>query len=239
MDLSIIIPVYNEGRKIDKDIQLAAQFLSFNKMSGEIIISDDGSTDDTMDILGKIRNELDMPLRIIDNKNHKGKGYAVKSGILEAQGKVILFIDSGACVPYDEILPGIDMISKGQCEIAHGSRFLKDSLITGRKQWYRRLMSYAFRKFIHLWARIPYNLTDTQCGLKIYKREVALELYGQCITEGFMFDVEIILRAVKAGYKIKEFPISWTADLDSRLSVTATFFSIFTELRRMKDKIEC
>jgi len=239
MDLSIIIPAYNEGKKIDRDIQLAAQFLSYNNLSGDIIVSDDGSTDDTMNILEKIRNEPDIPLRIVDNKNHKGKGHAVKSGILEAQGKLILFIDSGACVPYDDILPGIEMINKGQCEIAHGSRFLKDSLITRKKQWYRRLISYAFRMFIHLWVKIPYNLTDTQCGLKIYKREVALELYRQCITEGFMFDVEILLRAMKAGYKIKEFPISWTADLDSRLSVTATFFTVLSELRSMKKKIKC
>ncbi len=238
MDLSIIIPVYNEGNKTDKDIQLAAQFLHLSKMSCEIIISDDGSTDNTVNILENIRNKLHIPLKIIANKDHKGKGHAVKSGILEAQGKLVLFIDSGACVPYNDILPGIDMISKGQCEIAHGSRFLKNSLITRKKQWYRRLMSYAFRMFIRLWAKIPYNLTDTQCGLKIYKGEVALELYRQCITEGFMFDVEIILRAAKAGYKIEEFPISWTADLDSRLSVTTTFFQMLSELVRIKKKID-
>jgi len=238
MDLSIIIPVYNEGNKIDKDIQLAAQFLHLSNISGEIIISDDGSTDDTVNLLEKIRNKLHIPLKIIANKDHRGKGHAVKSGILKAQGKLALFIDSGACVPYDDILPGIDMINKGQCEIAHGSRFLKNSLIARKKQWYRRLMSYAFRMFIQIWAKIPNNLTDTQCGLKIYKREVAHELYRQCITEGFMFDVEIILRAAKAGYKIEEFPISWTADLDSRLSVTTTFFQMLSELARIKKKIK-
>jgi len=237
MYLSIVIPVYNEGRKIEKDIQLASQFLLSNKMEGEIIISDDGSTDNTINFLEKIKIDPHIPIKIIDNKNHKGKGYAVKSGILESRGKLVLFIDSGACVPYSNVLPGIDMISNGQCEIAHGSRFLKNILITRKKQWHRRLMSYAFRICIHIWAKIPNDLTDTQCGIKIYKREVALALYRQCITEGFMFDIEIILRAQKAGYKIMEFPISWTADLDSRLSPAATFFQMLSELEMIKKKI--
>jgi dolichyl-phosphate beta-glucosyltransferase len=114
---------------------------------------------------------------------------------------------------------------------------MKDSKITRKKQWYRRIMSSAFRRFIHLWTKIPENLTDTQCGLKIYEREVALDLYQQCITEGFMFDIEIILRGVKAGYKIREIPITWTADLDSRLSPAASFFQMISELGSIKRNI--
>jgi dolichyl-phosphate beta-glucosyltransferase len=238
MDLSIIIPVYNEGKKIERDIHLAAEFLSSSKMKGEIIISDDGSTDDTANFVKKINIDPGLSLKTIFNKDHKGKGYAVKSGILEARGQVVLFIDSGSCVPYKDLLPGISMIRTGQCEIAHGSRFMKDSIITRKKQWYRRILSGLFRKFIHLWTKIPENLTDTQCGLKIYKREAAIELYRQCITEGFMFDIEIILRAVKAGYNIKEFPISWTADLDSRLSPASSVFQVLSELGNIKRNIK-
>jgi dolichyl-phosphate beta-glucosyltransferase len=234
MDLSIVIPVYNEGRKIDKDIRLASQFLENRKLSGEIIISDDGSTDDTGIIPSDILDEINVPVEVIDNKKHKGKGFAVRSGILKARGKCVLFIDSGACVSYDEILKGLDLIKTGKCDIAHGSRFLKDSNITRKKQWYRRLASYLFRKSIHVWIRIPIALTDTQCGLKIYRKDVAHELYGDCMTEGFMFDIEIILLAAKAGYKIEEFPISWTADPDSRLSLINTLFSMVPELRRIK-----
>ena len=234
MDVSIIIPVFNEGKKIEKDIQQATRFLSSQKMTGEIIISDDGSTDNTLSFVRKIEIDPRISLKIIDNKDHRGKGHAVKSGILEARSKVVLFIDSGSCVPYTDVMKGIDMIHTGSSDIAHGSRFLKDSIITRKKQWYRRIMSVGFRKLIHICIKIPEDLTDTQCGLKIYKRKAAFELYRQCITEGFMFDIEIILRAVKAGYRIKEFPISWTADLDSRLSPTASFFQIISELGSIK-----
>ena len=237
MDLSIIIPVFNEGRKVENDIHQAARFLSSRNMKGEIIVSDDGSTDETLLFLKTIEIDPGISLKIIVNKDHKGKGYVVKTGILEANGNLILFIDSGSCVPYSDLVPGIEMIRTGQCDIAHGSRFMRESVITRKKQWHRRIMSRAFRKFIHLWTKIPENLTDTQCGLKIYKRQIALELYRQCITDGFMFDIEIILRAINAGYKIKEFPITWTADLDSRLSPALSFFQMISELGIIKRNI--
>jgi glycosyltransferase involved in cell wall biosynthesis len=234
VDLSVVIPVYNEGRKIDKDIRMAAQFMEINNISGEIIISDDGSKDDTLDIPQNVLSKATVPVRIIDNKKHYGKGNAVRSGMLQAQGKIILFIDSGACVYYEDILPGIDLLKSDSFKIVHGSRFMPGSFITRKKQWYRQILSYTFRKFIHSWVDIPYDLTDTQCGLKIYEKEVGKELYGQCITRGFMFDIEIILRAEKAGYAIKEFPITWAADPDSRLFLSRTFFNMISELRKIK-----
>jgi dolichyl-phosphate beta-glucosyltransferase len=234
MDISVVIPVYNEGRKIDMDIRMAAQFMEMNQIAGEIIISDDGSTDNTLEIPQSIFDKSSVPIRIIKGGKHYGKGYAVRSGILEAQGEIILFIDSGACVYYEDILPGIDLIKTRACSIVHGSRFMLGSHITRKKQWYRRLLSYSFRKFIHTWVKVPFDLTDTQCGLKIYEKAVARELYEQCVTRGFMFDIEIILRAEKAGYTIKEFPITWAADLDSRLLISRTFFNMISELRKIK-----
>jgi hypothetical protein len=87
-------------------------------------------------------------------------------------------------------------------------------------------------------SRIPKNLTDTQCGLKIYRKETAHELYAACITYGFLFDVEIILRARRNGYRILEFPIEWTSDPDSRLSVSRTFLSMFSELRTIRKALK-
>lgn len=96
------------------------------------------------------------------------------------------------------------------------------------------MTSYVFRKFIQIFVGIPFHLTDTQCGLKIYKKEIAHELYMECITQGFLFDIEIILRASKKGFRIQEFPIEWTSDPDSRLTLFKTVFSIFPEMRKIK-----
>ena len=231
MDLSIVIPVFNEEQKIMHDIIAASDFLSAFKMTGEIIVVDDGSTDQTSKVAKNTVVDESVNLKIIGYKEHTGKGKAVKTGILEACSNQIMFIDSGNCVPYEKISRGIALLKESKCEIAHGSRFLSESHIMRSRTAYRKLVSYLFRKYIRVLSRIPKGLTDTQCGLKIYPKAIAHELYAACITDGFLFDVEIILRAREKGYRIREFPIEWTSDPDSRLSVRGTFLSMFSELR--------
>jgi len=238
MDLSIVIPVYNEEQKIRHDITAASNFLSGCGMTGEIIVVDDGSSDQTSEVASNTSGDKGVSLKIIAYKEHTGKGKAVKTGIMEAGSDLIMFIDSGNCVPYENISRGIDLLKDGECEIAHGSRFLTESLITRPRKQYRKLVSFFFRKYIRILSRIPKNLTDTQCGLKIYRKETAHELYAACITDGFLFDVEIILRAREKGYRIMEFPIEWTTDPDSRLSVSRTFLSIFSEMRTIRKALK-
>ena len=230
MDLSIVIPVFNEEQKIRHDIIAASDFLSAYQMAGEIIVVDDGSNDQTSEIALNTPVDEGVSLKIIGYKKHTGKGKAVKTGIMEACSEFIMFIDSGNCVPYENISRGIDLLKDGECEVAHGSRFLTESLIMRSRTAYRKLVSYLFRKCIRVLSRVPESLTDTQCGLKIYPRSIAHELYAACITDGFLFDIEIILRAREKGYRIQEFPIEWTSDPDSRLSVGGTFLSMLSEL---------
>ena len=238
MELSIVIPVYNEEQKIRHDITAASDFLSGYGMTGEIIVVDDGSTDQTSEVVLNTSVDAGVNLKIIGYKEHTGKGKAVKTGIMEACSDLIMFIDSGNCVPYENINRGITLLKDGECEIAHGSRFLTQSLITRRRKHYRKLVSFLFRKYIRVLSRIPKNLTDTQCGLKIYSKAIAHELYAECITDGFLIDVEIILRAREKGYRILEFPIDWTSDPDSRLSIRGTFLSMFSELRMIRKALK-
>lgn len=238
MDLSIVIPVFNEEQKIRDDIIAASYFLSASRMTGEIIVVDDGSTDLTSDVAGKTVVDERVCLKIIRYKENAGKGKAVKTGIMEASSDLIMFIDSGSCVPYENINRGIKLLKDGKCEISHGSRFLSESHIMRSRTAYRKLVSYLFRKYIRVLSRIPKNLTDTQCGLKIYPKAIAQELYAACITDGFLFDIEIILRARENGYRIVEFPIEWTSDPDSRLSVSSTLISMFSELRKIRKALK-
>ena len=234
MDLSVIIPVFEESKKISGDIKAASKFLKTNLMSGEIIIVDDGSCDDTATVAKDIEIPPNISLQVIRYPVHKGKGYAVRTGIKKSKGDIVLFIDSGLCVPYDNVLIGLQLLKDGECDIAHGSRFLPESRILRPHTWSRRLSSVTFRKILFFALNIPSEFTDTQCGLKMYRGDVARELYGQCMTDGFMFDIEIILRAVKQGYRIKEFPIEWTADLDSRLSLMRVPWRVWSEWIRIK-----
>lgn len=238
MDLSIVIPVLNEEKKVAQDILFALHFLKQQKLQGEIIVVDDGSIDNTADVICRFTADFPGKIRLISYHPNKGKGYAVKKGILDAKGEFILFADSGSCVPFDNALKGIDLIKKNNADLAHGSRFLPESKIIIPRKRHRSLFSFLFRKFVSIYSQLPGGLSDTQCGFKLYKKQVAHQLYSACQTRGFMFDIEIILLAQKYGYTIREFPIEWTTDYDSRIQLSKTFFRMIKELKDIKKHLK-
>ena len=234
MKISIIIPALNESKKIERDIETAAEFIERNDFQGEIIIVDDGSSDSTADVAKSVDVPGKISLHVIRYVPHRGKGYAVRTGMKSALGEYILYADSGLCIPYDHALKGLRILESGDFDSAHGSRKLPDSTLIQQQPLIRRLISKIFRWiFIH-WLYIPSELTDTQCGFKVYKGDAARNIYAQCSTDGFLFEIEIILRSLKQGYRIKEFPVEWTSDPDSRLSAAKNSFGVIWELIAIK-----
>jgi len=236
MKLSIVIPAFNECGKIGRDVESACEFLLKNNFDGEVIAVDDGSSDKTADEAQKAGDKYNGRIRIsvIQNNRHNGKGYAVRSGIAQSTGDYVMFADSGSCVPMDNTIRGLELLNNGQYDIAHGSRKLAGTRLIKAQGFYRRLCSAFFNWFVARIMKMPTKLTDTQCGFKIYRGDIARQLYAQCITAGFMFDIEIIRRAINAHYKIAEFPIDWTCDPDSRLSPAKSFWCILAELIKIK-----
>ena len=239
MDISIVIPTYQESKKIVADIGAAGGFLKDNCLKAEIIVVDDGSEDDTAEIAKEVGAGLvgEIGLEVIHYDKHRGKGYAVRSGMKQTSGEYVMFADSGCCVPYTNVADGLKLLKSGACEIAHGSRKLSSSRINRKQSWYRRICSAVFHRFIIYFMKIPADFTDTQCGFKIYKGDVGRKLYAECMTDGFMFDVEIVMRALKQGYRIKEFAVNWTCDRDSRLSPTRSLWRILLELIAIRKAI--
>jgi dolichyl-phosphate beta-glucosyltransferase len=241
MDISIIIPAFDESGKIARDVELAASFLQRSALSGEIIVVDDGSKDDTAQIASTAA--MDMPQNIsfsvLRNETNRGKGYAVRHGIKHSRGDYVVFVDCGGCVPYEYINNGLELLQSGDydIDIAHASRKHSQTKIDRPHTWHRRLYSRIFRSLIAVMMKIDVEFTDTQCGFKMYKGIVARKLYAECVTDGFMFDVEIILLAKKHGYRIMEFPIKWTCDRDSRLTVSKNGLEIFKELIAIKKNL--
>ncbi len=229
--LSLIIPILNEGSKIAADIRSAAEFCQGYGITTEIIIADDGSTDAGINIARETEDHLpeDISLVILENRVHRGKGAAVRSGVLAAQGEIIMFADSGGNVAWEFLVAGLDLIRNGTCQIAHGSRKLPASNIS-KQSLLRRFLSNAFQRLSHAILPLPGDLTDTQCGFKLYTRDAAETLYRNCVLEGFLFDLEIILSARNAGFVIVEFPIDWAWDKDSRLRYGRSTYLVLKEL---------
>jgi dolichyl-phosphate beta-glucosyltransferase len=234
MDLSIIIPAFEESRKIARDVKAASEFLVGNGLAGEIIVVDDGSEDNTAQMARAVAVPSAVKLNVIRYEQHRGKGYGVRTGMKASTGRYTMFADCGLCIPYGNALLGLEMLKNDQCDMAHGSRRHIESDILQEQRWHRRVLSRTFKFMVQRMLGVPRELTDTQCGFKMYKGEVARELYGECMTDGFMFDIEMILRATRKGYRVCEFPVEWACDPDSRLSVTRTPWPVLVELHKLK-----
>ncbi len=234
MNLSIIIPVWNEAGKIANDIREVITFSKEQDWEIELIIVDDGSEDQTSSLAEDMSVPASVIKKVIRYTPHRGKGFAVRKGIAESTGELVMFMDSGQNVPLSYINVGIKQIEQGDCDILIGSRYLPASIIRKKLVWYRQISSFIFRKFIKWFLHIPKFISDTQCGFKFFRGDIARELFSNCQSDGFIFDLEIILSAIRKEYLICEFAIEWTCDRDSRLSLIHSLFPILKDMRRLR-----
>jgi dolichyl-phosphate beta-glucosyltransferase len=232
MDVSIVIPAFKEAHKIEADIAAADAFLRNRGGGGEIILVDDGSPDGTADAARALQERYPS-LHVVHYAPNRGKGYAIATGVARANGDVVMFADAGLCVPYDIAALGLTMLQLDMCDIAHGSRRMRGSILRAQP-FYRRVGSHAYKFVVHAFMGIPGYISDTQCGFKMYRRDVAQKLFSQLLTDGFMFDVEIIMRALRERYRILEFPVLWSNDADTRYDPIKGTVRNFRELARIR-----
>jgi len=233
-DISVVIPALNEARKIRQDVESAAAFFREAGLRGEVIVVDDGSSDGTEAVARAADVPPETDLRVIRLEKNRGKGFAVRTGVLASSGEVVLFADSGNCVPYASALPQVRRIRAGELDVALASRRHQETVIHRDRPWKRRFLSRLFHLAAVLVAGLPRGISDSQCGFKLYRGEAARELYRACRTSGFMFDLEIILSAQKRGLRIAEFPVEWTCDLDTRLRPGSDAPRVLRELLQLR-----
>lgn len=230
MDLSIVIPAYRERQKITEDIRCAGEFLLRFELAGEIIVVDDGSDDGTADAAERADPQEGVERSVLRHETNRGKGCAVRAGMCRSRGRRVMFADSGACIPFANALRGLNLIDEGVCDIAHGSRRHPATTIDHPHSPHRRLLSAIFKLVVPPLTGLPRGLTDTQCGFKIYAGDAAREIFTECVCDGFMFDVEVILRARQRGLRIAEFPVEWKSDRDSRFPLVKGSLACLREL---------
>jgi glycosyltransferase involved in cell wall biosynthesis len=231
MDLSIVIPAFNESKKIGADVAEAAAFLHGAALTGEVIVVDDGSRDHTAEIASAAGAFV---IRLAENR---GKGRAVQAGVGQSGGQVVLVADSGSCVPYKDALPAVQRIQSGLTDLALASRNLKQTVIVRDRPLRRRILSRFFRLAARAVVGIPHWISDPQCGFKVYDGKIARELFSSLQTDGFLFELEITLGAVKRDCRIEEFPIHWSCDPDTRLHPAAMAGKLLRELLHLRRQI--
>ncbi len=227
--LSIIIPAYNEEKRIPNTLLKLLNHLSTKSYQWEIILVDDGSTDRTSEIAREVIKNNN--LTVIKNHLNQGKGYSVKRGVLASTGKVLLFSDADFSTPIEELDKMLLWIDEGY-DVVIGSRALPESIIEMRQPWYRQLMGKTFNLLVKSLVLKGFN--DTQCGFKCFTRESALQVFTLQRLPGFAFDVEILYIAQKCGFKIKEQPVRWINSPESKVHILKGPLSMILELLKIR-----
>lgn len=214
--LSVIIPSYNEDKRIAKTLEAVSDFLKKQPYSYEILVINDGSKDNTAGVVEKL--EADIPnLRLINNTDNHGKGWVTKQGMLEAAGDVRVFMDADNSTKIDEIANFLPFFKQG-FDIVLGSRRIAGSNVAKDQNHLREFLGWVFRTIVHI--LVPVGVTDTQCGFKAFTASATDAIFPKQTIFRWAFDVEILALARRSKYKIKEVPITWVNDEASHVKLS-------------------
>jgi dolichyl-phosphate beta-glucosyltransferase len=205
MSLSVVVPAYNEARRILPTLQAIFAYLERTEPDFEVIVVDDGSTDATYDLVQRTFGSRPQ-LRLIRSGTNRGKGYAVRRGTHEASGDWVLFSDADLSTPIEELEKMRPWMAQN-FDLILGSRAHPEAKILRRQRWFREASGKLFNVFVRLVVGLPFR--DTQCGFKLFRRERMLEVFDLCVVDRFAFDVEIIALALAMGRKVAEVPVVW------------------------------
>ena len=232
-DVSIVIPAYNEALRLPSSLDRIERFATEQQLKLEVIVVDDGSRDGTAEVVSQ-RVARWPQLRLLQAERNAGKGAAVRLGMSAARGRYRVFSDADLSVPIDDLEKLLRPLREG-AGVAIASRALKDSEIELHQPWYRETMGKIFNKLVRLF--VLGGVHDTQCGFKAFTAEVAQRVFPPLQTHGFGFDVEILYRAQRAGYRIVEVPTRWINSPQSRVHPIRHSLAMFLEVLAIPDRV--
>jgi glycosyltransferase involved in cell wall biosynthesis len=212
---SVVIPAFNEASRIRETLRITIDYLGAHAPESELIVVNDGSTDDTSAIAREVLTTASFRTELLENFPNRGKGAAVRGGLLAARKPIGLFFDADLSTPLEETPKLIDPISAGKVDIAFGSRALNRRLIGNRQPWRREQGGRVFNLLVRLATGLPF--WDTQCGFKAFRMEVCRPLIEGAELDGFAFDVELLYLAQEAGLRLREIPVRWNHHAGSKV----------------------
>ncbi|AJF61351.1 TPA: glycosyltransferase family 2 protein [Candidatus Woesearchaeota archaeon] len=222
-DISVIVPAYNEERRIGKTLRKITAYLGKRKINYEIIVVDDGSSDRTSAVAGSFSNPR---IKILSSEKNRGKGYSVKKGLLSAKYGIALFSDADLSTPIEDI---------GKLEryiddygIVIGSRKEKGANVVEKQPPWRVMAGNIFPLFVNIMTGL--GIKDTQCGFKLFRVKKCRQVFKKMTIDGFSFDVEMLYIAKKKGLKIKEVGVDWNNDRATKVRFVRDSFSMLMDL---------
>lgn len=228
--LSLIIPLYNEERCLKRNVETIVAYLNALKKDYELILVNDGSTDSTAFIIDGILKE-NPRAKCISNSKNKGKGHAVRSGVLHAYGEYVVYIDADLAVPIRFVGSCVRMLETG-IPLVIGSRHLPDSSFKVREDPLRQFLGELFRSFA-TWG-LSLNVSDITCGLKGFEKGAAYELLSRAKINRWGYDAELIFLAQKLGYPIGEIAVDWYHSFDSKVKIVSASVKTLIEMFQIR-----
>lgn len=233
---SLVIPAFNEAHRIGDTLATVLAYLRNESPQSELIVVDDGSTDRTSAITRQAfttAGEIDTQL--IQHSPNRGKGAAVRDGMLAAKHSIALFSDADLSTPIEETPKLIEPIANGEVEIAFGSRALNRKLIGNRQPWRREQGGRVFNLLVRLATGLPF--WDTQCGFKAFRLDVCRPIFQQSRVDGFGFDVELLFLAQNAGLRMREIPVRWNHHEGSKVHFLHDSIAMLREVISLRSNL--
>ena len=223
-----VIPAFNEAGRIGETLRLLLDYLGAFAPDSELILINDGSTDDTGAVAREVLATAKVQTRLLENFPNRGKGAAVRAGLLQAQRPIGLFLDADLSTPLEETPKVIEPIARDEIDIAFGSRALDRRLIGNRQPWRREQGGRVFNLIVRLTTGLPY--WDTQCGFKAFRLDVCRPVLEAARIQGFAFDVELLYLARKAGLRLREVPVRWNHSEGSKIRLVQDSLQMLREI---------
>ncbi len=227
---SIVIPAYNESQRISASLQKVLDFVNSANWDSEIVVVNDGSRDNTPDIVRQYAAGFPA-VRLVENPGNRGKGYSVRNGMMHARGELLIFSDADLSSPITEATKLVDAI-RGGADIAIGSRWMRPELMTERQPFYRQLFGRVFNLILRVVLGLKFK--DTQCGLKAFSRRAAQDIFPRQRIERWGFDPELLFLARRSGLRTAEVPVEWAHDERSKINPLVDGMKMFMEILRIR-----
>ena len=230
MFLSVIIPAYNEEKRITKTLLSVEEYLKRQPYNDEILVVSDGSTDSTIEVVSHLKEQISS-LRIIDNKKNHGKGFVVRQGMLAAGGDIRLFMDADNSTNIDQVSKFLPYFQQGY-DVLVAKR-----IVVVKQRWTREFLGWVFRLIVRI--LVPLGVSDSQAGFKAFSKKTTEAVFAKQTIFRWAFDVEILAIAKKMRFKIKETPVVWANDAQSHVKVGGMikmFFEVLTVRKNLWSK---